>query len=75
MSRRLGDPDATEVWGVQHSQGTRWCDGGEESARADMEWILEGDKRRRSDARGHVRLVRRSLGPLEIVENPYEVNP
>lgn len=58
-------------WGVKHSQGIRW-EPTEGMARASMRSMVEGDARKQSHAKGKVRLVKRDIGPLIEVENPYE---
>lgn len=63
--------DAHTMWGVAHAQGIRWCSN-ERAARQDMEDMVKSDARRQSDARGKVRLVRREVGPVEVIENPYD---
>lgn len=63
--------DAHMMWGVMHAQGIRWC-GNERVARQDMEAMVASDERRQASARGKVRLVRREVGPVEVVENPYD---
>lgn len=62
--------EAGVQWGVQHSQGIRW-ESTEAAARNAMEWLLKSDARSQFSARGKVRLVKREIGPLIEVLNPY----
>jgi hypothetical protein len=73
--RRMADAalaalQLTQEWGVKHAQGIRWCSS-ELTARAEMIHMVSADERRQAQARGHVRLVRRHLSAVEVVENPY----
>lgn len=74
MSERLTQMDGpTTLWGVRHAQGIRWCNS-EVEARIGLAEMVAMDPRRQLGARGRVRLVRRELGPVIEVENPYEVD-
>lgn len=74
MSERLTQMnEPATLWGVRHSQGIRWCNSEAEARRGVVE-LVALDSRRQSGARGRVRLVRRELGPVIEVENPYEVS-
>lgn len=71
MTRALQLDGEGVLWGVKHSQGIRWC-GDEAEARTFMEASVRQDKSRHWEARGKVRLVSRTIGPLTVVLNPYE---
>lgn len=72
MSERLTQMDEpATLWGVRHAQGIRWCNSQVE-ARKEMVAMAAMDARRQPSAQGKVRLVRREIGPVIEVENPYE---
>jgi len=62
-------PAGGTQWGVKHSQGIRW-EYSEQSARDYIIHALPGDAR--VHAKGKYRLVKRELGPIVEVWNPYE---
>lgn len=70
MSRKLLADEGAVLWGVRHAQGIRWCDS-EAEARQGVADSVRTDTSRQYSARGKIRLVRRTLGPIEVIENPY----
>lgn len=74
MSERLTQMDEpATLWGVRHAQGIRWCNS-ETQARKYMADMAARDAHRQRCAQGKVRLVRREIGPVIEVENPYEAH-